>query len=308
MQFLRSIPHENAFKQGSVVAIGNFDGVHRGHQALLKKLRAKANELHLPLVVVIFEPQAREFFMKQKAPVRLSTLRGKVAALRDCQVDVVYCLRFNLALSQLSAEDFVKEVLFKQLNVHYLLIGQDFRFGCQRTGDIQLLRQMMAGTSRCVDVQADVAEENIRISSTHIREALQRDELAQAAIYLGHPYSLCARVIHGEALGRQWGVPTANMQVYHDTFPLKGIYCVEVARANGERRKGVAYAGRRPSLDNGQCLVEVHLFDFNDSLYGERLQVFFLHKLRDEVKFASLDALIAAIHADVSSARAYFSE
>lgn len=309
MQFLRKTSQLNQFEKGSVVAVGNFDGVHRGHQALLKQLRIKSDALNLPLVVVIFEPQAREFFMKHQAPVRLSTLRTKVETLRSFDVDVVYCLRFTRALAMLSASDFVKNILFDELNAQYVLVGQDFRFGYQRTGDVFLLQQMMLNSNRCLDIYPDVKQNHERISSTAIREALLRDDLSKAAEYMGRPLNLCAKVIHGDALARQWGVPTANMHVYHDMFPLRGIFCVEVCRGNDSQRiRGVAYVGRRPSLNTGKCLVEVHLFDFNESLYGEQLQVFFLHKLRDEVKFASLDALTAAIHADVSSARAYFSE
>lgn len=306
MQFFRTIHSDFLIKRGCVATIGNFDGVHLGHQALLKRLRAEADRLNLPLIVVIFEPQAREFFSKHTAPPRLSSLRDKLQRFRACQVDGVYCMRFNQTFAAQSAEDFAEHVLFQGLNIKYLLIGKDFRFGCQRHGDVDLLRKLALGTDRRIEVYPDVMLNESRISSTRIRQALQNDELKQVADWLGRPYSLCARVIHGQALGREWGVPTANMHVEHDTVSLQGIYCAKVKRASGALQDAVAYVGRRPSVDDGKCLLEVHLLDVNESLYGERLEVFFLHKLRDDIKFASLDALITAIHADVASARAYF--
>lgn len=308
MQFFRSIHDSTALKRGCVATIGNFDGVHRGHQALLKHLRAEADRLNLPLVVITFEPQPREFFSKDSAPPRLSTLRDKLEYFRECHVDRVYCLRFNQTLAAQSAEDFIQNTLFGHLNIQYMLLGKDFRFGHQRQGDVALLQRMTQGTHRRIDIYPDVMLDGARISSTRIREALQHNDLKQVTEWLGRPYSLCGRVAHGEALGRQWGVPTANINVYHNNSPLLGIYCVQVRRASTLLQAGVAYIGRRPTLDNGKCILEVHLLDANESLYGERLQVFFLHKLRDEVKFASLDAMIEAIHADVAVARDYFKQ
>ncbi len=308
MQFFRSF-HDNApLKHGCVATIGNFDGVHRGHQALLKRLRVEADRLNLPLVVIIFEPQPREFFFKHSAPPRLSTLRDKLACFREWQVDGVYCLRFNEALAEQSAEDFIQNALFGHLNIQYMLLGKDFRFGYQRHGDVALLQRMTQGTNRRVDVYPDVLLDGSRVSSTRIRHALLNEDLEQVTEWLGRPYNLCGRVLHGQALGRQWGVPTANIAIYHNAFPLRGIYCVKVKRVSNIFQSAVAYIGQRPTLDNGKCILEVHLLDVNESLYGERLQVFFLHKLRDEVKFASLDAMIEAIHVDVNKARDYFQQ
>jgi riboflavin kinase/FMN adenylyltransferase len=307
MQFMRSIHNHALLDKGCVATVGNFDGVHRGHQQLLRQLRAEAERLHLPLVVVIFEPQAREFFSKQTAPPRLSSLRDKLDRLRACNVDIVCCLRFNSVFAAQSAEDFAQTVLFQGLNIKYLLVGQDFRFGRQRLGDVALLQNMTHQTERRVEVFPDITLHAMRISSTQIREALQRDELRQVTDWLGQPYSLSARVMHGQAMGRGWGVPTANLRIDHTRVSLQGIYCVHVKRASGAIQEGVAYIGRRPTLDDGPCVLEVHLLDTDESLYSERLQVFFLHKLRDDVKFASVDAMVAAIHADVVSARAYFS-
>ena len=307
MKFLHLLKHDASLTQRSAVSVGNFDGVHLGHQALLRDLRLQADRLHLPLVVVIFEPQPLEYFAKGSPPVRLTSLRAKVHYLKTYGVDQVFCLRFSAKTANLSAEDFAKRVLFDRLNTKYLLIGQDFRFGHQRQGDVELLCRLAKQTDCQVQVYPDVTEGRERISSTNIRQALHRDELQQVAAWLGRPYSICSRVIHGEALGRQWGVPTANLHLWHNTSPLCGIYCAKVKRNHGDMVPGVAYVGSRPTLDDGPCVLEVHLFDVQESLYGERLEVFFLHKLRDEVKFPSLDTMIVQIHADVTAARAYFS-
>ncbi|MGL5743256.1 MAG: bifunctional riboflavin kinase/FAD synthetase [Legionella sp.] len=304
MKLLRGVPHFSAFDKGVVATIGNFDGVHLGHQELIKALREKANALKLPLVLVLFEPQPREYFQQEKAPARLSSLREKLDALRFCQVDYVFCLKFDNVLAQTSAIDFVRTYLFSMLNAKYLLVGEDFRFGKNREGDIRLLKELSTEYGCDVTVYSDFCITEDRISSTKIRMVLQQGDLHTAAKYLGRPYTLCGRVLHGDGRGRQWGIPTANLALNRYLLPLKGVFAVRV-RMGTQWVYGVANIGRRPTVDGSKNSLEVHLFDFNRSIYGELLQVFFLHKLRDEVKFTSVDALIAQIHDDIAAAKAF---
>lgn len=295
---LKTVP---VFEAGTVATIGNFDGVHLGHQALLAQLKAKALELRLPLVVLLFEPQPSEFFCHHSIPARLSSLREKLELLANSGVDYVYCLSFNKTLAAMSASAFIDHYLVSLLRVNYLLLGADFRFGRQRQGDIALLKRKLT-----VEIFPDFMLNNHRISSTSIRDFLSKGELKQASLLLGRPYSLHGRVIHGDGRGKQWGFPTANLAIRRLILPLAGVFCVKVKRANGTILEGVANIGCRPTVDGKKNILEVHLFEMSDSLYGEKLQVNFLHKLREEIKFSSVDALIAQIHNDISAASAYF--
>ncbi|KTD24806.1 riboflavin biosynthesis protein RibF (riboflavin kinase/FMN adenylyltransferase) [Legionella lansingensis] len=303
MKLLRG-PNNHLLK-GTVATIGNFDGVHRGHQALLATLRAQADKMQLPLVVLLFEPQPGEYFYGQQAPARLTSLREKLAVLKQCHIDYVYCLKFNKALSLMTAENFAKHYFFDLLNVKYLLVGEDFRFGQQRTGDIHLIRNMAKDNDCTVEVFPNVSMGNERISSTKIREALAKGDLARASALLGRTYSLCGRVIKGDGRGKEWGIPTANLAMLRLSLPLRGVFCIRIKR-KGEWLKGVANLGSRPTVDGTKNILEVHLFDFDEDIYGEMLQVFFLHKLRDEIKFSSVESLIVQIHRDVTAAKAQF--
>lgn len=293
---------------GVVAAIGNFDGVHLGHQALLKCLREQAQLQQLPAAVVLFEPQPGEFFRGSASPARLSSLREKLAIVAESSVDEVYCLRFNEALASMPAEDFAKQVLFSQLNVKWLLVGQDFRFGKNRVGDVTLLVEIGRQLACQVAVFPDFNVNQQRVSSTAIRQALAKAKLQEAASLLGRPYAVCGRVVQGQQLGRQWGVPTANIRISRLNSPLQGIFCVRVRRiCDGLILQGVASIGTRPTLGGGgEVILEVHLFDFNEEVYGELLQVSFLHQLRDEIKFASIDELVHQIFHDIRAAKAYF--
>ena len=293
-------------KQGSVATIGNFDGVHLGHQALLAQLRTEADRLGLPLLVVLFEPQPSEYFRGKNASARLSRLREKIIKLRECGVDYVYCLKFNQNIALMKADDFVREILISTLSVKHLLVGNDFRFGRDREGDVSLLKTLGHLWGCTVQTFSDFMLGTERISSTSVRHALQCGELNVSERLLGKPYSLCGRVIQGDGIGRQWGVPTANLKVHRLLLPLKGVFCVQVVREGRPPLKGVANLGNRPTLEGNKNVLEVHLFDFNESLYGERIQVFFLHKLRDEMKFSSIEDLIENIHKDVVIAKNYF--
>ncbi|MFA5959430.1 MAG: bifunctional riboflavin kinase/FAD synthetase [Tatlockia sp.] len=305
MRLLRETEGGAAFTRGSVATIGNFDGVHLGHQALLKALRKKADALGLPLVVILFEPQPGEYFLKEQAPVRLTSLREKLQVLAQCQVDYVYCLKFNARLASMPASQFAEQYFFSRMKIHYLLVGEDFRFGSRRLGDVALLKALGEKAGCQVATFPDFALEANRVSSTKIREALSSGSLALAAKLLGRPFALCGRVVKGKGLGRQWGIPTANLALRRLSLPLLGVFCVRVQRA-GEWLHGVANLGNRPTVDGVNTLLEIHLFDFNEMIYGEMLRVQFVHKLRDEMKFSSIDALVAQIKEDISVAKRSF--
>lgn len=307
MKLLRAVSKNAALNQGVVATIGTFDGVHLGHQHLITSLKNKANALSLPLVVILFEPQPREYFLKDKAPARLSSLREKLLVLKECQVDYVYCISFTEKLAQTSAVDFANDYLFAGLQVKYLLAGADFRFGKNREGDLALLKTMGAEKGCEVQLASDFCIIDDKISSTKVRQALQEGNFALASRYLGRAYSLMGRVIPGDGRGRQWGIPTANLNTQRQSLPLQGVYLVEVL-IEGQLVKGIANIGLRPTVDGSKTILEVHLLDFNQSVYGKIMQVFFLQKVRDEIKFTTVQALIAQIHEDIAQARQYFTK
>ena len=303
MKLLRDLQLFINLNQGVVATIGNFDGVHLGHQNLIKQLRIKADSLNLPLVLVLFEPQPKEYFHPDKAPARLSTLREKLQALKKCGIDYVYCIKFNKYLAQTPAKDFAHH-LFADLMISYLFVGQDFRFGKNREGDVALLQQLSVKYSCEVAIYPEFSLMKERVSSTSVRLALQQGDLHQAAQLLGRCYSMCGRVIRGDGRGRKWGIPTANIGLHRLSLPLIGVFVVFLLVKN-KKVYGVANIGNRPTVDGTKSILEVHLLDFNESIYGELVQVFFLQKLRDEVKFTSVEALIGQIHQDITEAKAY---
>lgn len=294
-------------ENGTVATIGNFDGVHKGHQALLAQLRTQAKAYQLPLVVFLFEPQPSEFFYGQNAPVRLSSLREKLALLSSCQVDFVFCLKFNEKLAKLSAPAFAKKYFFTSLQVKYLLVGEDFRFGFQRTGNIELLQAIGVEKNCKVEVFPDFYINDERVSSTRVRQALAQGDFKLVSTLLGRNFSLCGPVIRGEGRGRQWGIPTANLNLLRPSLPLSGVFCVEVF-VKGTKFFGAANIGTRPTVNGMKSRLEVHLLDCNQDLYGEMLEVIFLKKLREEVKFYSVEDLINQIKQDIFSTRAFFSK
>lgn len=305
MKLLRGVKGISDLAEGSVITIGNFDGVHLGHQALLALLKEKAARHNRPLVLVLFEPQPGEFFHPGKAPARLTSLREKLHLLSRAGVDIVCCLKFDDQMAQMKAETFARTYVFEALNCRYALIGEDFRFGCRREGDFLLLKNLAFEYHCAVDVFRDFAVNGLRVSSTKIREALAGGKLDVAGKLLGRTYSLCGRVTKGDGRGRQWGIPTANLALHRRVLPLKGVFCVKVKK-NHRWLDGVANLGSRPTVDGTKNVLEIHLMDFDGELYGELLQVFFLHKLRDEVKFDSINDLIQQIHNDVETAKQYF--
>jgi len=292
------------------VTIGNFDGLHLGHQAMLARLQDVAQARGLPSCVLSFEPHPREFFTPEQAPARLSSLREKAECLQRMGIDRLHVFRFDRAFSALTAEAFIEQVLGTTLQARYVLVGDDFRYGAKRAGDFALLKQ--AGESLGFDAEflptVEVAGE--RASSTAVRQALATGELEHAARLLGRPYSISGRVVHGDKLGRDIGFPTANIQLKHNRPPLLGIFAVEVYGLNGEPLPGAASLGKRPTVKNPDAVpvLEVHLFDFNAEIYGRRVRVDFLHKLRDEEKYPDLDSLIAQIRRDVDNAKQFLKQ
>lgn len=305
----------------AAVTIGNFDGMHRGHQALLRQLKAEAASRGLQPSVLTFAPHPREFFARKLAgsnasvPARLHTLREKLEALAAAGVAETRVCAFNEAFAALSPEDFVKQVLVDAMQAKHVLIGDDFRFGARRAGDFSLLVSLghqYGFTVSALDSQC-LADE--RISSSQVRAALAAGDLQRAEALLGYPYAMEGRVIQGRQLGRTIGVPTANVQIRHNPLPLRGVFVVEVALDETKlavpqktrRYPGIANLGYRPTLGgDSRPLLEVHLFDFAGDLYGAHLDVRFLAKMRDEMTFANFEALTRQIRDDLSQARSFF--
>lgn len=284
------------------LTVGNFDGVHRGHQAILAALRARAAARGLVPSVMTFEPHPREFFSPAKAPTRLTSLREKLELFAEAGMERVYLCRFNQKFAEIRARDFMQEILCK-LDARLILVGDDFRFGAGRAGGLEDLRAQ----GLVVESLDDVAVDGERVSSTAIRDALAAGDLDRAERLLGRPYGISGHVAHGDKLGRQLGYPTANIYMLHDRPPLFGIYAVKLSGIGETDLPGVASLGVRPTMkENGKPLLEVHLFDFDRDIYGRHVRVHFLKKLRDEEKFPNLEALKRQIAADEQAARDYF--
>jgi len=294
--------------RGCVATIGNFDGVHLGHQTVLGQLSEKAAEMNVASMVISFEPYPMEFFAAEKAPARLTRLREKVRALTRYAVDRMLCLRFDAAFAAMPAQQFIDDVLVAKLDVRYLVVGDDFRFGHDRLGDFAMLRE--AGEKhgfKVVNLHTFMID-NDRVSSTRVREALAKGDMASAEQLLGRPYRMCGRVAHGDKRGRTIGFPTANIHLHRNNTPVKGVFAVEMFGIDGEPVAGVANVGTRPTVDGTRSLLEVHLFDFEQDIYGQYVHVEFVHKLRDECRFDSFDELRKQIDIDAEQARAFFAQ
>ena len=287
------------------VTIGNFDGIHLGHQAMLARLTACAASMGALPSVLTFEPHPREIFTPESAPTRLTSLREKLEILCALGVEHVHVCRFTKQFAALSPEDFVQRILVQGLHARYVLVGDDFRFGAKRAGDFAMLKQLGELHGFEAEALQTVQANGKRASSTAVREALTAGDMATAAQLLGRPYSISGRVVGGEQLGRKIGYPTANIQLKHNKAPVKGIFAVRVqGLATGTNWPGVASLGTRPTVHiDGRPTLEVHLFNFNQSIYRQHLRVEFLHKLRDEAKFPDLETLIAQIDLDAQQAR-----
>ena len=301
MRVFRQLPHQT--QSPTALAIGNFDGLHLGHQALLAKLVEVARAQGLKAAVMTFEPHPREYFSPQNAPARLSSLREKLEYFEQAGVDDVYICRFNQAFSAISAEEFMRKILRESLNATTILVGGDFCFGAKRQGTVQ---SFIDDGFDLVDF-APVQVGDERVSSTLVRNALAAGELTQAQALLGRAYSISGKVVHGAKRGRQLGYPTANVHMRHERPALTGVYAVKLSVGKLDCMNAVANLGIRPTIAGiPKLMLEVHVFDFNGDLYGKHVHVEFFHKVRDEMKFSGLDALKAQIAQDVIVAQDYF--
>ncbi|MDD2767680.1 MAG: bifunctional riboflavin kinase/FAD synthetase [Methylococcus sp.] len=290
-----------------VASIGNFDGVHLGHQTLVRRLAEEGRRLGLPVAVVLFEPQPREFFDPRQSPPRLMRLPEKLSKLAELPVDWVLLLRFDARLAGLAPEAFIRRILAERLHVRHLIVGDDFRFGRDRAGDHELLLRLGLIHGFTVSDTESVTVDSCRVSSTWVRETLWLGDMSGAARLLGRPYALSGRVVHGDKLGRCLGFPTANIELRRENIPVQGVFAVTMTGISAGALPGVANIGVRPTLDGSRkAMLETHLFDFAGDLYGRRVEVRLHHKLRDEMRFASLDDLKAQIARDAAAARSYF--
>ena len=306
MRLVRGLHNLRPEYRGCAATIGSFDGVHLGLQAVLGQLAERAQDMHLPATLITFEPHPREYFRPESAPPRLTRFREKMEALRRCGIDRVVCLRFDDYLANLPPGEFVRIILLEGVGVKYLVVGDDFHFGKDRSGNFATLQQ--AGAEHDFPV-VNMHTFNIgagRVSSTRIREALQRGDLDTAEALLGRTYRMSGRVAHGDKRSRTIGFPTANIHLHRAVAPVDGVFAVEMFGIAGEPVSGVANVGVRPTVDGRRSLLEVHLFDFGRDIYGAHVQVSFLKKLRPERRFESFAELQQQIQRDAEQARTYF--
>lgn len=308
MELIRGLHNLRPRHRGCVATIGAFDGVHLGHQAVLRQLIDKSREMGLPSCVVIFEPLPREYFGREKAPARLMNLREKVLAMREQGVDRLLVIRFDARFQALEARSFVERVFVEGLGIRFMIVGDDLRFGHGREGDFALLQSLADEYGYGVASTVTCSLEGERVSSTRLRKALEDGDFALAERLLGRPYDIRGRVIYGRQLGRTLNIPTANLLLHRYRAALAGVYAVEVSVGDEPPRLGVANIGTRPTVDGPgfKALLEVHIFDYSGHLYGKNIRVAFRKKLRDEKKFGSIDELKLNIEKDVRAARAFF--
>ena len=294
---MKIIRNTNLEQLPCVVTIGNFDGVHLGHQALLDEVKKRAHDLKLESAVITFEPNPKDYFSQNKPQTRISSLREKIELFNEIKIDRVHIIKFNQEFSKVTANEFIS-VLIKKLKVKEIIIGEDFCFGKGREGGIKQL----SASSMKLNIKNKILIDGKRISSTLIRNLLANDKLDEANKYIGRPYSISGKVVHGEKRGRKIGFPTANIHMRHNRPPLKGVFAVKF-----QNHFGVANLGIRPSIKGEKKLqLEVHLLNFSSDLYGQHVSVIFLKKLRDEKKFKSLDELKEQIKLDVIKAKLFF--
>ena len=311
MKVFRGLPNA-ASRAPCALTIGNFDGVHRGHQALLARVREAADKLGVEAAVMTFEPHPREFFARlagdlSKAPTRIANLRDKLQALANASIDRVIVEHFNAHFASMSPQDFVEKVLVQGLHVKWLMVGEDFRYGAKRAGSLEMLIEASKRYGFHVEALPTVTNNGTRISSSAVRAALAQSDFALAAQLLGHSYAISGHVIHGKKLGRTIGFPTLNLRIAHKRPALSGIFVVQVHGLAERPIPGVASLGVRPTVeDSGRVLLEAYLFNYAQQCYGKLVRVEFLKKLRNEEKYADLPTLTAAIERDADHARAFF--
>ena len=313
MKVFRGLPNA-ASRAPCALAIGNFDGVHLGHQTLLARLRDAATRLGIEAAVMTFEPHPRAFFAQMlgdlsKAPTRIANLRDNMASLQAAGVDRVIVEHFNAHFAALSPQDFIEKVLVDGLHVKWVMVGEDFRFGAKRAGDIATLTEAGQRFGFTVETLPSVQNKGVRISSSAVRLALANGDFDEAEALLGHPYRISGHVVHGQKLGRTLGFPTLNLRIAHHRPALNGIFIVQVHGLAEQPLPAVASLGVRPTVDDsGRVLLETHVFDYSGHAYGKVVQIEFLKKLRDEEKYIDLPTLTAAINKDADQARAYFAD
>lgn len=311
MKVFRGLPNAES-RAPCALTIGNFDGVHRGHRALLASVREAATRLGVEAAVMTFEPHPREFFAhlagdSSRAPTRIANLRDKLQSLADTGIDRVIVEHFNAHFAALSPQDFIEKVLVQGLHVKWLMVGEDFCFGARRAGNLALLVDAGKQYGFHVEALPAVMHDGTRISSSEVRGALAQGDFAHAKQLLGHPYAISGHVVHGKKLGRSIGFPTLNVRITHKRPALTGIFVVRVHGLADQPLPGVASLGVRPTVDDsGRVLLETYIFDYAEQCYGKLVRVEFLKKLRDEEKFVDLPTLTAAIARDVEHARAFF--
>jgi riboflavin kinase/FMN adenylyltransferase len=309
MELIRGLHNLRPRHHGCVATIGAFDGVHLGHQAVIRHLLKKSVELDLPSLIIVFEPLPREYFSPLQAPARIMSFWEKCRALETLGVDRLLRIRFNEQFRGMSAQRFVDDIFVARLGVRFVVLGDDFRFGADRQGDIEFIRQQGLRYGYEAGSTPTFAMDGERVSSTRIREALENADFATAEALLGRPYSMSGRVIYGRQLGKVIGTPTANLELRRLRAPLSGVYTVEVSGGGLECAPGVANVGVRPTVDDSiKANLEVHLLDREIELYGQHIEVTFRHKLREEKKFGSVEELQANIARDIEETRAWFSQ
>ncbi len=307
MRLIRGLNHLEPFPDGCVLTIGNFDGLHLGHQQVIDKLADKGRQLNLPTVAMVFEPQPLEYFLADHAPSRLTRLREKAIQFAKSPIDALLVLPFNRKLADYDAEQFISEILVKHLKVKHLVIGDDFHFGKARRGNFAMLQSKGLEFGFSVENSVSFELSGLRISSTLIRDALGEGQLAEAKRMLGRDYSVCGRVAHGDKRGRQLGFPTANIEMLRRNTPMVGVFAVTMSGLDDKTYQGVANLGNRPTFDGGaKAVLETHLFNFSGDIYGRYVEVHFKAKIRDEIRFANFEALQAQIKLDVQAAQQLF--
>lgn len=310
MKLIRGLNQLSTALKGCVMTIGNFDGVHLGHQALIEQVKSMADDKGLPSLVMIFEPQPIEFFAPTKAPKRLYRLREKIISIQQIGIDYLFCVPFNTSFSQLTAEQFVINYLVDALKVRHLVIGDDFCFGKNRCGNYALLQKMGNDNHFTVQNTLTIQQQNERVSSTKIRELVADNDFDMAAKFLGKPYALNGKISHGKKLGRDIGFPTINIRIGEIPVVVEGIFAVRVKGLDNSGSEsainGVASIGTRPTVNGEGVLLEVYLFDFNQDVYGQTVTVEFLTRIRPEQDFISIDVLIEHIKQDVEIAKQFF--
>ena len=303
MELVRGLKNPSMRHRGCVLTVGNYDGVHLGHQQMLRALRERARQMDVPATVLVFEPSSKEFIDPEGAPPRLTRWREKCLALAACGVERLVTLKFDERMRAMSPDRFVEELIVGALGARHMVVGDDFRYGCRASGTIGTLTDAGRAHGFTVEQIPPYVFDSVRVSSTAVRQRLEQGDFAGAARLLGRPYRMQGRVVHGRELGRDLGFPTANLRLGRRKPPVRGVLAVRAFGADGAARPGVASLGTRPTVGGIEPLLEVHLFDFEGDLYGRALEVEFVAKLRDEEKVASRDEMVAQMRRDAADAR-----